>query len=99
MNIALDLWFVLGLNFGIAGAAAATVISQYVSGIGLLLFTVFREKKLLPERKHFKPNRKILGELFDLSFLTCAQQSAMNFGILLRQNRTELLSPDTGSFR
>ena len=95
LNIALDLWFVLGLNFGIAGAAAATVISQYVSGIGLLLFTIFREKKLLPERKHFKPNRKILRELFDLSFLTCAQQSAMNFGILLIQRLVDSFGPVT----
>ncbi len=32
MNIGLDLWFVLGLKRGVAGAAEATVISQYVSG-------------------------------------------------------------------
>ena len=33
LNIALDLWFVAGLNRGAAGAAEASVISQYVSGI------------------------------------------------------------------
>ena len=31
LNIALDLWFVVGLDRGVAGAAEATVISQYVS--------------------------------------------------------------------
>ena len=31
LNIVLDLWFVAGLNRGVAGAAEATVISQYVS--------------------------------------------------------------------
>ena len=32
LNIILDLWFVAGLNRGVAGAAEATVISQYVIG-------------------------------------------------------------------
>ena len=38
LNIALDLWFVAGLHLGVGGAAAATVISQYVSGLGILLY-------------------------------------------------------------
>ena len=38
MNIGLDLWFVVGLDRGVAGAAEATVISQYVSGVGILLY-------------------------------------------------------------
>lgn len=39
LNIALDLWFVLGLHRGVAGAAEATVISQYVSGIGIAVYS------------------------------------------------------------
>ena len=35
LNILLDLWFVLGLERGVAGAAEATVIAQYVSGVGI----------------------------------------------------------------
>ena len=42
LNIVLDLWFVLGLGRSVAGAAEATVISQYVSGIGILLYTLAR---------------------------------------------------------
>ena len=38
LNIVLDLWFVLGLKRGAAGAAEATVIAQYVSGVGILLY-------------------------------------------------------------
>ena len=75
----------LVFHWGIAGAAFATILAQYVSCIGLLLFVIFRCKELLPEKKHFQWNKKILKEIFDLSILTCAQQSAMNFGILLVQ--------------
>ena len=37
LNIALDLLFVAVLPFGIAGAALATVLAQYVSAVGILL--------------------------------------------------------------
>ncbi len=40
LNIGLDLWFVVGLKRGVAGAAEATVIAQYVSGIGLGIFAL-----------------------------------------------------------
>ena len=85
LNIALDLIFVLVFNFGIAGAAIATVIAQYVSGIGLMLYVIFKCREFVPKRENFKWNKKILNEICDLSILTCAQQSAMNFGILLIQ--------------
>ena len=42
LNIALDLWFVLGLGRGVAGAAEATVIAQYVSGVGITLYALAR---------------------------------------------------------
>ena len=85
LNIVLDLLFVITFNFGIAGAAAATVISQYISGVGILIYTLLKSKVFIPKRRHFKFNKKILFEILDLSVLTCAQQSAMNFGILLVQ--------------
>ena len=85
LNIVLDLWFVMGLGCGIAGAASATVIAQYVSGVGLLIYTLTRCREFIPQKQDMKFNRKIMLEILDLSSLTCAQQSAMNFGILLIQ--------------
>lgn len=85
LNIGLDLLFVLVFDLGIAGAAAATVIAQYVSASGLFIYAVFRYREFMPTKKHMKFNGKILGEICDLSLLTCTQQSAMNFGILLIQ--------------
>ena len=85
LNIVLDLLFVLKFNFGIKGAAAATVIAQYVSGVGILLYYLLKCKRFLPSKEHFRFNSQILKEIFNMSFMTCAQQSAMNFGILLVQ--------------
>ncbi len=85
LNIALDLLFVLVLHLGIAGAAWATVIAQFVSGVGILLYVLTHCKALLPSRENLRYNPLILRELFSLSALTCLQQSVMNFGILMVQ--------------
>ena len=93
LNIGLDLLFVPVLHFGVAGAAAATVIAQYVSGGGLTLYTILRCRELLPRWEDLHFNGRILRELADLSLLTCAQQSAMNFGILLVQRLVDSFGP------
>ena len=93
LNIGLDLLFVLGFGWGVAGAAAATVIAQYVSGIGLLAYTVLRCQELLPQRADLRWDGRILREILDLSLLTCAQQSAINFGILLVQRLVDSFGP------
>ena len=85
LNIGLDLLFVPVFGMGIAGAAIATVIAQYVSAIGLLIYTLRHLRVYLPRRRHFHLNRAILRQIGDLSLLTCVQQSTMNFGILLIQ--------------
>ena len=95
LNIGLDLLFVLVFHWGIAGAAAATVFSQYVSGVGLLAYTFLRCREFLPSRAELRFRKEILRELLDLSMLTCAQQSAMNFGILLIQRLVDSFGPIT----
>ena len=93
MNIVLDLWFVVGLERGVAGAAEATVISQYVSGVGLMIFTWFRKKELRPERRHLRIRKACLKEISGFSLLTCVQQSVMNLGILMVQGLVNSFGP------
>lgn len=85
LNIVLDLWFVLGLDRGVAGAAEATVISQYVSGIGIALYTWIRCPGLRLQKSHCHLRLFCLKEIAGFSVLTCVQQSVMNFGILMVQ--------------
>ncbi len=67
LNIALDLLFVAVFSFGIAGAALATIIAQYVSGIGIFLYVLFHCRELLPNRKEIHFDRQILKEIVSLS--------------------------------
>ena len=85
LNIGLDLWFVVGLHRGVAGAAEATVISQYVSGVGLGIYTWVRFPSLRPGRAHLRIRKEALREIAEFSMLTCVQQSVMNLGILMVQ--------------
>ena len=84
-NVGLDLLFVLGFDWGVAGAAWATVLAQYASGIGILVYVLAKCKRLLPKRADLRYHPRILREIFNLSSLTCLQQSVMNFGILMVQ--------------
>lgn len=84
-NVGLDLLFVLGFGWGVAGAAWATVLAQYASGIGILVYVLAKCKRLLPKRADLRYHPRILREIFNLSSLTCLQQSVMNFGILMVQ--------------
>ncbi len=88
LNIALDLWFVIGLERGVAGAAEATVAAQYVSGIGIALYSFLRVPCLRVRKGElgkFRIRLACVKEIAGFSVLTCIQQSIMNLGILLVQ--------------
>ena len=93
LNIGLDLLFVAILPWGIRGAALATVIAQYVSGIGITLYVLLKCRDLLPSREDLQFNRQILGEIGNLSSMTCVQQSVMNLGILMVQGLVNSFGP------
>lgn len=85
LNIGLDLWFVAGLERGVAGAAEATVISQYVSGIGIAVYTKIRFPAYFKREKGVRLRLCRVREITGFSALTCLQQSIMNLGILAVQ--------------
>ncbi len=85
LNVALDLLFVLVFHWGIAGAAWATVAAQWGSGLGLMAYTLRRVPALRVRRQEMRFSWPLVREIGQFSLLTCAQQSVMNFGILMVQ--------------
>lgn len=85
LNIILDLYFVLVLKMGVGGAALATVLSQYVSGIGIMFYTLLKYKEVLVIFKISYLKRERIKQIVSFSLLTCIQQSVMNLGILMVQ--------------
>ncbi len=85
LNIGFDLWFVLGLHKDVASVALATVIAQYLSGIGIAVYTLIRYPQLRPAKGCLRFRFQCVREIASFSIPTCIQQSVMNLGILMVQ--------------
>lgn len=85
LNVVLDLLCVLVLGWGVKGAAAATVFSQYTAGIGIGVYALMRAPQLCPRREECRWDKQNLSVILNLSVMTSVQQSIMNFGILMVQ--------------
>lgn len=59
-NIVLDPIFIYGFDMGVKGAALATVISQTVSAVWVVLFLVGKRSKLHIRAKHLRLRAKVL---------------------------------------
>ena len=92
LNIVLDLWFVIGLEWGVPGAAAATVISQYLSGLGIAVYSLIKFPQLRPG-KQMRISLQSVKSISSFSVLTCVQQSVMNLGILMVQGLVNSFGP------
>lgn len=85
LNIVLDLWFVIGLGQNVEGAAWATIIAQYVSGVGITIYSLIFVPYLKMQKSERRISIRCLKEIAGFSVLTCVQQSVMNLGILMVQ--------------
>lgn len=83
MNIGLDLLFVIVFKWGVKGTAAATVISQGISGIGIAIYVLTNNTELVKKKHKLEWNR--IGEIIKNDVFTGLQQSVMNLGILMIQ--------------
>ena len=77
--------FVVSFDFGVKGAAAATVIAQAASGLGLAAYTLIKQPELRPTRHDFAASRGLMPGVVRHSLAASVQQSVMNFGILMIQ--------------
>ena len=85
INIVLDLYFILSCGFGVAGAAFATILAQWFSGIGIALYCMLKCPFMRIEKQNRRFSSATIKEITNASLLTCLQQSVMNLGILMVQ--------------
>ncbi len=86
-NILLDFIFVMICNLGVEGAAAATVVAQAFSGIGIMVYSLSREKIFRGYRLRKRDiSYNVFNEVIVNSLAASVQQSIMNFGILMVQS-------------
>lgn len=85
LNIVLDVVLTVNFRMGIAGAAYATIFSQGVSAVGILIYFFKKAGKFLPRRENLHISAEHLKSIVSNSLMTSIQQSIMNTGILMIQ--------------
>ncbi len=89
-NIILDPIFIFGLNMGVKGAALATILSQGISAVWVVLFLTGKKSMLHIKKEHLKIDFKILLPVMALGvspFIMSATESAINIAFNMSLSR------------
>lgn len=84
LNIVLDIWFVRYLNFGIAGAAFATLIAQ-ASSASFCLYILIKELPFDISKKSFQPHYPMIVSLLKLATPLAFQNIIISIGGIIVQ--------------
>lgn len=86
LNIVLDIWFVAGLEMGVAGAAWATIISQVLSAV-VCLVKVLRLRGLVELKLNMlKPDKAIMLTLLKLGIPAGITQGIISLSFVFVQS-------------
>lgn len=85
LNIILDLVFIVNFSMGVSGAAYATVISQGISAILCLVYTLKRYKILRLKKEDFKVEKSIFRNHLKIGIPMALQFSITAIGIMIVQ--------------
>lgn len=82
LNIILDPILIFVFRMGVAGAAAATVISQFCSAVWVLKFLLSERASLRIKTKYMKPDKKVVCTVLSLGvspFIMASTESLIGF--------------------
>ena len=86
LNIFLDLFCILVLNLGCAGAAIATITAQAISGVLCLVFIAKKKEILWLAKEHRKGSRAVSAKLLAMGLPTGLQYSITAIGSMVMQS-------------
>lgn len=86
LNIVLDLLFVRGFSMGVAGAGIATVISQFLSGMGSLIFAIAKNPYFKIEKSHMKADGRIIESCVRIGVPLSFQSSLIALSCVVLQS-------------
>ena len=92
LNVVLDIWFVAGLNMGVAGAALATIISQGISAV-LCIIRLCKMKDIITVNlKSLTPDVKMGGMILKLGLPSGITQAVFSLAMVFVQTLTNQMS-------
>ena len=91
LNLLLDLLSVTVFHFGVAGIAGATVMAQLVSSILCFLYLYRNFRFLIPSRRHFSYNKRLVSDLVSTGFSMGLMNSIFSIGSVILQGSINTL--------
>lgn len=91
VNIALDLIFILNFHMGVAGAAYATVVSQFISGLCCIVYIIKKVDILHLEKDEWKWDSWLVKELCNTGIPMGLQFSITAIGSVILQTAVNTL--------
>ena len=85
LNIILDILFIAIMDYGISGAAIATVISQFISFILCFFYVKLKYSNLIFSKFHFSIYCNILKEILTIGMSAMLQQVLISIGFIVIQ--------------
>ena len=82
-NIVLDYLFIGAFQLGPAGAALGTTLSQTISVILSLFIILHKKTGLTLNRKHFHPQKKIMGDLLKIGIPISLQDGFIQISFII----------------
>lgn len=88
LNVILDIWFVAGLNMGVAGVALATIIAQGISAV-LCIIKLLKMRNIFDlNLKMLKPNKEFSVKLIKLGLPSGFTQAIFSLAMIVVQSLT-----------
>lgn len=82
LNIVLDPIFIFIFNWGIAGAAWATLVARAILALFGTIYLLRGNSKIIPNFKGFKFNREIIKEIFEIGLPASIGQIGASVGFM-----------------
>ena len=94
LNIALDLWFVIGFGWGVPGVALATILSQMISAV-LCYFKISRMQAIFDISRHtMKLRRETVKDILRLGMPSGITQAIFSMAMIMVQRLQNSFGPD-----
>ncbi len=94
VNLLLDLLFVITFQMGVAGAAYATVISQFLSAILVVRLLMKTDNSYQLSFRDFKPDFKIIKRIVNIGIPVALQQTITAFSNVFVQSYINFFGTD-----
>ena len=85
LNILFDWFAIVSLHLGVAGAAYATVLAQFISAMVCLFWIIFYKKELRPSASDFKWDGPLAGALMAQGLSMGLMSSIVSIGSVILQ--------------